>query len=81
MCMHKISISVTLQKCSSHQQYMRPSFKLALPVTRDVGNLSCKFKRCTVFHFQTNDGPWTDRQTNTDGWGAMNNAASYRRAA
>ena len=35
---------------------MWPSFKIAMPITPDVGTLSSKFEHCMVFRFQVNDG-------------------------
>ena len=34
-----------------------------LPVTPDVGNLPCKFERCTLLRFQVHGGHGTDGQT------------------
>jgi len=46
---------------------MQSSFKIALPVTSDVENLSSKSENCMVFYFRVNVGHGTDGWTDGQG--------------
>jgi len=57
------------------RQDVRPSFKIALPVTLHVVWLTSKFECWTVFCFPVNGGHGSDGQT--DGQGLTRNAAFH----
>jgi len=71
--------TVGTKTCEPCGHDMRSSLKIALPVTPDMGNLSCKFERCMIFLFRVNFGNGTDG-LRIDGRGDITrNAACYRK--